>query len=65
MLIVLSETNLETGKTGMQTWTKYTDDLHRRIPSDELYEQYLNGLIDIEWDMDGNFVRVVPIEDEC
>lgn len=63
-MIVLGKTDPETGKTGMQAWTEYTNDLSRRIPSDTLYEQYLNGLIDIEWDTEGNFVRVLPIEEE-
>lgn len=64
MRIALSETDPETDETGMQAWTKHTGDLYDRIPSDTLYEQYLNGLIDIEWDKDGNFVRTIPIEDE-
>lgn len=64
MYIVLNGTDPETGKTGMQAWTEHTNDLRSRIPSDELYEQYLNGLIDIEWDEGGNFARVIPTEGE-
>lgn len=34
-----------------------TRSLYLRCPSDTIYEAYMNGLIDIEWDEDGNFVR--------
>ena len=64
MLIVLNEVDPETGKSGMQAWTEHTADLYRRIPSDTIYEQYLNGLVDIEWGPDGEFVGTIPIEGE-
>lgn len=64
MHVVLSETDPATGKSGMQAWSEYTDDLYGRTPSDTLYEQCLNGLIDIEWGPNGEFVGIIPLDDE-
>lgn len=42
--------------------TNLTRSLYERCPSDAIYEAYMNGLLDIEWDKNGNFVRCIDIE---